>query len=198
MLLFELMHIAQEMHPTALMQALMDVVACVKVTAQDSTEVLANQFFDHFPSTRMMVLVVANAGGTHRPNVAIEAIFSPPRFIRLDGWTGADLHFERSEVRLHLGFDPVEQLDNLSTTDRDPVQRKQVRLDLSNGQTHHRAQGRDQARQSHSDASLAYHLLVEIHRGFVPFLTSCTPAFVDPMVPHLDWWRLWHIKDLAR
>ncbi len=46
-------------------------------------------------------------------------------------------------------------------------------------------------------AILAYHLLVEIHRGFMPFLTACTPAFVDPMFRHLDWWGLWHINDLA-
>jgi len=59
------------------MQVLMDVVPGVKVTAQDSAEVLANQLFDPFPSTRMMVLVVAKRGSTDCPDVAIEAIFSP-------------------------------------------------------------------------------------------------------------------------
>jgi hypothetical protein len=78
------------------------------------------------------------------------------------------------------------------------VQREQIGLDLSNGQTHQRAQGSDQARQSHSDPSLAYHLLVEIHRGFVPALTARTPAFVDPMFRYREWWRLRHINDLAR
>jgi hypothetical protein len=117
--------------------------------------------------------------------------------IGLDSRTGVDFRFECIEVGLHLGFEPVQQLHNLSTADRDPVQGEQVRLKLSNGQPHHCAQGSDQASQSHPDPSLAYHLLVEIHRGFGPFLTASAPAFVDPMVRHLDWGRRGHINDLA-
>ena len=94
-------------------------------------------------------------------------------------------------------FEPMQQFTKLSDAARDPVQREQIGLDLSHGQTHQRAQGSDQARQSHSDPSLAYHLLVEIHRGFVPVLTARTPACVDPMVRHLDGWRRGHINDLA-
>src|SRR5712691_352121 len=185
------------MHPTALMQALMDVVPCIKVTAKDSAEVLADQLFDHFPPTRMMVFIIATAWGTYCPDVAIEAIFSPPRFIGLDRWTRADRRFERIEAGLHVGFEPVEQLHNLSTADRDPVQREQVRLNLSNGQSHHRAQGGDQTGQSHSEASLTDHLLMQVQRGFMPFLTARTPALVDPMFRHLNWRRRRNIDDLS-
>src|SRR5436309_753176 len=136
MLPFEVMHIAQEMHPTALMQPLMDVVPGVKVAPQDAAEVLADQLFDDFPSPRMMVLVVANAGSTDCPDVAIEALFSPPRLIRLDRRTGADLPLESIEVGLHVLFEPMQPFHNLSHTDRHPVQREQIGLDLSNGQTH--------------------------------------------------------------
>src|SRR6266568_2910559 len=120
------------MHPTPLMQSLMDVVGGIEVEASHSTVVFADQVFDHFPSTRMMVLIIAKRGGTHRPDVAIEAILSPPRLIRLDGRTGANLPFECIELRLHLLFDPMQQFHNLSTADLDPVQREQVRLVLAN------------------------------------------------------------------
>src|SRR5215472_5923557 len=103
------------MHPAALMQALMDVVASIEVTAEHAVVVRADQLFDHFSSTRMMVLVIANARGIHRPDVAIDAIFSPPRFISLDCRTGPDRSFERIEVGLHLCFDPMKQFNNLST-----------------------------------------------------------------------------------
>src|SRR5258708_10448753 len=138
-LLFELIPIAQEMHPTALMQALMAVVAGIEVTAKHPAVVLTDQLFDHFPATRMMVLLLADAGRAGTPDVAIEAVFAPPRLIGLHRRTGTDLPFERSEVRLHLVFEPVQQLHDLSNADPLPVQGEQVRLDLSNWRTHPRA-----------------------------------------------------------
>ena len=117
-----------------------------------------------------MVLILAHAGSGDAPDVAIAAIFSPPRLIGLDSGTVANLRFERIELGLHLCFHPMQQFHNLANADRDPVQREQVRLDLSNGQTHHRAQRGDETGQSHSDPSLAYHLIVPVHRRFVPFL----------------------------
>src|SRR2546421_3519607 len=158
------------MHPAPLMQPLMDVVPGVKVTAQHSAEIFANQLFDHFSCTRMMVLVVAKCGSTDGPDVAIAAIFSPPRLIGLDSRTSADLPLELSEVGLHVFFEPMQQFHNLSDADRDPVQVSQINLDLANRQTHHRTLGSDEASQPHADPSLAYHLLVEIDRGFIPFL----------------------------
>src|SRR6266568_4880987 len=125
------------MHPTALMQALMAVVACIEITAEYAAEVLTDELFDHFPSTRVMVLKIADARRGDTPDVAIDAIFSPPRLIGLHRRTGADLPFERSEMRLQLCFDPVQQFHHPSTADPDPMQREQVRLDLSNRQTHH-------------------------------------------------------------
>jgi hypothetical protein len=82
MQLFEFVDVAQEMNPTPLMQALMDVVAGVKIAAQDSLELVADQLLDHFPSAGVMVLVVAHRGSAHTPDVSIEAIFSPSRSAR--------------------------------------------------------------------------------------------------------------------
>src|SRR5258708_24507020 len=124
------------MHPAGLWRALMVVVAAIEVTAEHAIVVLADQLFDHFSSTRMTVLVIANARGIHRPDVAIDALFSPPRFISLDCRTGPDRPFERIYVGLQVYFDPVQQLNNLSTADPDPVHREQVRLALSNRQPH--------------------------------------------------------------
>jgi len=56
--LFEIMDISQEMHPAPLMQPLMDVVACVKVTAEYSLVLIPNQTFDHFSCSRMMILEI--------------------------------------------------------------------------------------------------------------------------------------------
>src|SRR5258708_7233179 len=81
-LLFEVMPIAQAMHPAALMQALMTSVAGREVAAEHAAVVLADQLFDHFPFSRMMVLNIADVrrGGT--PDVASAAIFSPPPPLR--------------------------------------------------------------------------------------------------------------------
>ena len=89
-------------------------------------------------------------------------------------------------MRLHRLFQPMLQFNNLSTADCDSMQRMQVRLDLANGQTHDQAQGRHHARQSDSDAPLTHDLFLQIHRGFMPFLTGGTPAFVETMVRYLN------------
>src|SRR5947209_26227 len=175
----------------------MDVVARIKIAAEHTVEVLTDQLLDHFTSTRMMVLVIANAGSGDAPDVAISAIFSPSCFICLDGWTSADLRFECIELGLHLLLEPVEHLNDLSTADLHPMQCQQVGLELSNGQTHHCTQGGDQAGKSHSNTSLAHHLIMQIHRRFMPFLTPCTPALVDTMFRHLDWRGRGDIDDLS-
>ncbi len=175
----------------------MDGVARIKIAAEHTVEVLTDHLLDHFPSTRMMVLVIANAGSGDAPDGAIRAIFSPSCFICLDGWTRADLRFECIELGLHLLLESVEQLNDLSTADLHPMQRQQVGLELSNGQTHHCTQGGDQAGKSHSHTSLAYHLIMHVHWGFMPFLTPCTPAFVDTMFRHLDWRGRGDIDDLS-
>src|SRR2546421_1405711 len=179
------------------MQAQMYVVAGIKVTAEHSAKVRPDQALDDFPTTGMMVLIIANAGRADTPDVAIAAIFSPPRLIGLHRRTGADLPFERLEVGLHLFFESMEQLHNLSNADRDPMQGEQIGLDLSNGQTHERAQGGDQTGQAHPNASLTDHLLVQVHRSFIPAVAPCTPALVDPMVRDLYGWGRWHIDNLA-
>jgi hypothetical protein len=38
-------------------------------------------------------------------------------------------------------------------------------------------------------------MCVPVHRGFIPFLASCTPPLVDTMFRDLDW-RGRHIDDL--
>ena len=76
---------------------------------------LTIQALDDFPTTRMIVLIIADARRRDSPDVAIRAIFTPARLIGLYGWTGADLPFEGIEVWLHVGFEAVEQLHNLAT-----------------------------------------------------------------------------------
>src|SRR5215467_3057187 len=135
----------------------------------------------------MMVFKIADARRGDTPDIAIDAIFAPSRLVCLHRRTGANLPFERIQVRLHLGLDAVQHLHNLATADRDPMQGVQVQLNLSNGQPHHRTQRGNQAGQSHAEASLPNHLLLHVYRGFIPALTSGTPALVDPMVCDLDW-----------
>jgi hypothetical protein len=55
----------------------------------------------------------------------------------------------------------------------------------------------DQTGQSHAETSLTDHLVVEIHRSFIPVVAACTPALVDPMFCDLDCWRRGDIDDLA-
>ncbi len=87
-LLFQLMDIPEEVDPTALMQALMDVVAAVEVTAEHALKVTAEQLLDDLSCTGMMVLLIANSGRGNRPDVAIDPVFSPSCLVSLDGWTG--------------------------------------------------------------------------------------------------------------
>src|ERR1700675_2216378 len=112
------------------MQSLMDIVACVKATSQDSAEVFANQFFDYGPAAGMMVLVVANGWGRSCPEVAIESVFSPSRLIHLDSRTRSHLRFEPIQKRVQLFFQAMVQLTNLSVADRDSMQCTQVQGDL--------------------------------------------------------------------
>src|SRR6266516_3963677 len=123
------------MHPAPLVQALMGIVACVEVTAEHATEVLANHGFDHRPAAAVVVLVIAHGWDTSRPDVTILSIFSPSRFIHLKSRTRSYLRFECIQVRLHLFFEPMLQFYQLSNADRDSMQRMQVHLDLANGQT---------------------------------------------------------------
>src|SRR5260370_8671161 len=179
------------------MQSLMDMVACVKVTSQDSAEVFANQFFDYGPAAGMMVLVVAYGWGRSCPDVGIESVFSPSRLIHLDSRTRSDLRFQLIQKRLHVFFQAMVQLNNLSVADRDSMQGTQVQVDLTNRQTHHHAQGRNQTGQSDSDAPLTHDLFLHIHRSFTPFLTASTPTFVDIMMRDLKGCRRWNIDDLS-
>src|SRR5436305_15264621 len=96
------------MHPTALMQSLIDVVAGVEVRAEHSLKALAQQLLDDLAAPGVMVLVVAHLGRTHTPDVAVLAVCSPPGLISLHGWAGAKLLFERCSRYLQLGFAPVQ------------------------------------------------------------------------------------------
>src|SRR5450755_2751648 len=175
----------------------MRVVASVEVTAEHPTEVFADDLLDHGPTAGVMVLIVANGWGRSCPDIAILSVFSPPRLIHLDGRAGSDLCFEHIQMRLHLFFQAMLQFNNLSIADRDGMQRTQVGLDLSNGQTHHQAQGRNQASQPDSDAPLTHNLFLQIHWGFMPFLTVGTPAFVEIMVRHPKRGGKWNLDDLS-
>ncbi len=132
-LLFELMPIAQQMHPAALMQALIAIVGGIEVAAQHTLEAFPQQLLDHLTASGMMVLIVADGAGTHTPDVAILAIFSPPRFIGLDGGAGPNLLLERCHEEVQLIGSAVQQLHDFSTADLQPMQGGQVGLDLPHG-----------------------------------------------------------------
>src|SRR5579875_2825230 len=146
------------MHPTALMQPLMDVVAPIEVAAQYPWKIVADQLLDDFPGPGVMIFIIADLRGTHAPDVAILAIFSPGRFIGLDGRTGSNLPFESVKMRLDSSHQTVKQFADLSRTDRYPIQRGQQSADLSHWQPHHRAQGGNQAHQADAEPSLPQHL----------------------------------------
>src|SRR6266536_2160075 len=185
------------MHPTALVQTLMDVISAVEITAEHSLKVLPDQSFDHLSPARMMVLVIADTRRRDAPDVAVEPIFPPSGFICLHCRTGADSAFQRVQLGLQVVLEPMQHLYDLSDADREPVKGLHVHLDLPNGQTHHRAQGSNHTGEPHANAPLAYHLLLHIHRSLMPFLTSCTPTLVDLMMAHLH--RCWrgNINDLS-
>src|ERR1700676_5636943 len=185
------------MHPTALVQTLMDVLSAVEITAEHSLKNLPDQSLDHLSTARMMVLVIADTRRRDAPDVAVEPIFPPSRFICLHCRTGADSAFERVQLGLQVVLKPMQHLHDLSDADRQPVKGLHVQLDLPNGQTHHRAQGGDQTGEPHANAPLAYHVLIHIHRSLMPFLTSCTPALGDLMMNHLNRCRRGNINDLS-
>src|SRR5437870_2762070 len=110
------------MHPTTLMQACIPIIGGGEVTTQDPLEACTEHSCDHLPAARVMILIIAQLRRTGTPHVAIAPIFSPPRFIHLHGWTGANLLLHLSQLRLQLCFDALRQADDLSTTDRQAVQ----------------------------------------------------------------------------
>src|SRR5207248_3579536 len=144
------------MHPTALMQSLMDIVGSQEVRAKDSLEAFAQHRFDHFAASRMMILIITQLRGTGTPEVAIASIFSPSRFIHLHRRAGANLLLDLSQLRPQLCCDALCQAYDLSTTDRESMQTHQVRLDLSHRQAHDRPQIGNQAGNLHAEASLSH------------------------------------------
>src|SRR5260221_6583683 len=173
-LLFQVMPIAQEMHPTALMQPLMHIVGGVEVRAQHSLEVTAQQRLDHLVPSRVMILVIAHRWGTRTPDVAVLAVFSPAGLIGLHRRTGSDRRFEPGQSWLQLRFEPMQDLDDCSTADLESMQGGQIRLDLPHWQTHHRAQVGKQARDLHSQTALPQHLGAHVYGGLAPFLALAT------------------------
>ena len=107
------------------------------------------------------------------------------------------MRFELVEMRLHLFFEPMLQLDQLANADRDSMQCPQVHLDLANRQTHHLAQGRNHAGQSDPDAPLTHHLFLPIYWGLMPFLAVGTPSLVEMVVRHFHPWARGKIDDFS-
>jgi hypothetical protein len=190
---FACVDITQEMGPTPLM----DVGPGRKVVAQHALEIVADQSFDDFPRAGVMGLVITDRWRMNAPDLPIEPIFSPARFIGLHCRTGTDGGLEVIEHGPGMRADSVENLNHLSNAHLTPVQGLQQVSDLPNGQTHHRTPGGDQAGQSNPNAPLAPHLHMQIHRRFVPLLTPRAPAFENPMVDHFH--RRWgrHIDHLS-
>ena len=121
------------MHPTALMQSLIDILGGEEVRAENPLEAFAQQVLDDLTASGVMVLVVAHRRRTHTPDVAVLALFSPPCFIGLHGRAGANLLLERSEQWFQVCFGPVQQFDDLPATDLEPMQGGEIGLDLSHG-----------------------------------------------------------------
>src|SRR6266567_4088576 len=186
MLLFELVGITQQMHPTALMQSLINIVGGVEVTAQHAFKVFAKPRFDDLTATGVMVFVVAQLRRAGTPHIPIDPVFSPPRFIRLHCWTGANLPLEVGQFRFHLCGGPLRQSNDLSTANLEAMQAHQIRLYLSHRQSHHRAQIGYQARDLHPEASLSHHLSAHIYGGLPPRAALATPAVVHHMLRYFD------------
>ena len=68
----------------------MDVVTPVEITSQHSLVVFANQVFDHFSCSGVMIFIIPHGWGVHTPDIAVDPIFSPAGLIGLDGRTGTD------------------------------------------------------------------------------------------------------------
>lgn len=125
------------------MQALMDIVARVKIAAQHALELVADHLFDHFSRTGVMVFIVAHGGRTHAPDRAVRAIFAPARFIGLHGGARTDRAFEIIQDGLGMLPHSVQDLHNLANAHLKAMQTVQQLADLANRQAHHRAQVRD-------------------------------------------------------
>ncbi len=197
MQLFDLVDVAQEMNPTALMPALVTVVAGVNIAAHDAGELVADQAVDHFPSAGVMLLVVAHRWSAHAPDISIEAIFSPSRFIGLHGGAGSDVRCEIMKQGAGMPHHTGEHLNDLSHAHLDSMPGGQQVSDLSDGQAHHRAQGGNQADQSYAQPSLPQDLFMQIHRSLLPVLALRTPAVENPMVDHFHRRRGRHIDDFS-
>src|SRR5258708_40085098 len=96
------------------MEALINVVPCIEVASQHALEGLPKQLFDHFSSTGVMILVISHGWGTHTPDISIEAIFSPSRFIGLHRPTRPDRGLEIVGQGLGMRTDAVGDLHDFS------------------------------------------------------------------------------------
>src|SRR5436305_11239514 len=146
---------------------------------------------------RVVVFVIADLRGAHTPNVSVDAIFAPPRFIGLHCRTAADLAFELIKHGLGMRTDAMQQFNHLPNAHFQPVHLTQDFAQLPDRQAHHRAQIGDQTGQAHAYASLPQDLLRQVHWGFVPLVALPTPAFVDAMFGDLYRWWGWDIDHFS-
>src|SRR5579875_2803409 len=116
-IVFQLMHISQEVDPASLMHPLMHVVAPIKIASQHALEVLSNHLLDDLSASRVVVFVVADRRCADTPDVAILAILSPSGFIGLHCGATANACFQAVELWLGKGFDAVEQVHQFPQAD---------------------------------------------------------------------------------
>ncbi len=93
--------------------------------------------------------------------------------------------YETIQQRLDMVADPMQQFHDLSTTYLQAIHLPHDCSQLSNRQTHHRAQIGDETGESHSNAPLSQDLVRYLHWRFVPSLALRTPAFIHAMMPDL-------------
>ena len=79
---FEIVDIAEVVDPATLMQALVNSGARVEITPQNSLEVIADQLLHDFSRPRVVIFVIPDLRSAHTPNIAVDPVFPPSRFLR--------------------------------------------------------------------------------------------------------------------
>src|SRR5437867_2282864 len=104
------------------MQTLRDVVTPVEIPSQHSLVVFANQLWDHFSCSGVMIFIIPYRWCADTPDISVEPIFSPSALIGLDGRTGTDFCLETLKHGLGILRDPMQEFHQFPQTDFKAVQ----------------------------------------------------------------------------
>ena len=126
---FQIVEIAQQMHPTPLVLTGIDVIPSIEIADQVTRKASIQDTFDHHLPPAVIIFIVPDgviARGGKGPDVPVLSILPPHGFITMEDRTRAGLRFERIDLRLKRAPHAMEEFHQLTDTQVQLVDARQI------------------------------------------------------------------------